>query len=328
MKKSMMRKVQKGFTLLELLVVITLLAILSVGALVAYEGIGDTAQATAASRNTATADQAIRNFRAVTQNYPNQFDSLITNAGLPLEFAESTEPWLAALTLTVPAAETDLSARLAKSFTRVGIEDLQFRTIAAATPGVEPNLQHNEGAVNLVNIGDVDEDLIISPLVDGQNEVLVGGTLNIANLAVLPTWNGDGDVACTFEDATLALNANKLDGTAIDINDAFRLNRIHDDLEDDQCNLVVALGFGHDAAHATNGSSVAISTAPTYISRNVNPTTDYARYVALFHVAQDGDEDGQLDQADFFERARLLAVVDTEGNAIDQNIADATDQGD
>ena len=54
------KKHQQGFTLLELLVVITLLAVLSVGALVAYEGVGDNAQATAAASNTASVDKVMR----------------------------------------------------------------------------------------------------------------------------------------------------------------------------------------------------------------------------------------------------------------------------
>jgi prepilin-type N-terminal cleavage/methylation domain-containing protein len=326
MKQNKLQKMkQKGFTLLELLVVITLLAILSVGALIAYEGIGDTAQATAASRNTAQTDQAIRNYRAVTQAYPDQWDNLVANTtGVAPEFATTLGGWLASLPLAVPTLETDGSARLVRALNAVGIEELQTRTIDDATPGVEPNLQHNEGAVNLVSPGDVQEEALIAPADPLNPTLLVGGSLDTTHVAILPSF-GDG-AACGFEDTALTFPANKLNGAAIAAADAFRMNRIHDDLEDDQCNLVVALGFGHDAAHSTNGSSVAISTAPTYISKNVNPTTNYARYVALFHVGQDVDEDNVINDSDIFEKARLLAVVDTEGNAIDQNIADATAQ--
>ncbi len=52
----MLQNNQKGFTLLELLVVITLLATLSVGALVAYEGIGENASNVAAANNIKVAD--------------------------------------------------------------------------------------------------------------------------------------------------------------------------------------------------------------------------------------------------------------------------------
>jgi prepilin-type N-terminal cleavage/methylation domain-containing protein len=316
MKQTKFQKAkQKGFTLLELLVVITLLAILSVGALVAYEGIGETAQATAAANNTSGADRAIRNFRAVTQNYPDQWDNLVTDGtGVPLDFmANEGRAWLASMAM--PAASATLSA-LEDAFTSVGITELQARTVATTTANLEPNLQHNEGAV-----------LLADPL---STDVVEDDFVNMSHFAVLPSF---GAAACTMTGATYpTLKLATVDpdtglpvaGTAITADDGLRQNVINDNLEDDQCNLVVALGFGHDAAHSTQGSSVAVSTAPTFVSRNINPSTEYARYVALFHVAQDADEDGNIDVADIFPSARLLAVVDAEGNMIDENIADAT----
>lgn len=313
------RKSQKGFTLLELLVVITLLAILSVGALVAYEGIGDTAQATAAANNTSGADRAIRNFRAVTQSYPDQWDNLVTTAGVLPAFANADMgTFLAALPITVPAADGNGMDRLVRALRNVGIDELQTRTILAATTGVEPNLQHNEGALG-ANALDVQEDQL---LVENATETLTDDAVGTANIAILPTF---GAAACVAQTAAISPPANKLDGAAMTAADQQRMNAINDGMEDDQCNLVVALGFGHDAAHSTNGSSVAIATAPTYVSRNINPNVNYARYVALFHVAADADEDGTIEDAEVFERARLVAVLDTEGRVIDENIADATD---
>ena len=66
-----MQRVQQGFTLLELLVVITLLALLATAGLVAYEGIGESAADTAAANNIKSADSAIRTFRAVENVYPS-----------------------------------------------------------------------------------------------------------------------------------------------------------------------------------------------------------------------------------------------------------------
>jgi prepilin-type N-terminal cleavage/methylation domain-containing protein len=326
------RKSQKGFTLLELLVVITLLAILSVGALIAYEGIGDTAQATAASNNTARADQAIRNYKAVTQDYPDQWDNLVTTAGALPTFANaSMGTFLAALPITVPAAANDGMDRLIRSLYNVGVTELQTRTIAGATIGVEPNLQHNEGALG-ANAANVQEaQLVDGTGVDGAPNAagsFTGGAIATANIAILPTFGdaGAGPVACTAQTAALTPPANRLDGVAMSAADQLRMNAINDSLEDDQCNLVVALGFGHDAAHSTNGSSVAISTAPTFVSRNINPNVNYARYIALFHTASDADEDGVIQDAEVFDRARLIAVVDTEGRVIDENLAAANDE--
>lgn len=79
----MLKNKQGGFTLLELLVVITLLALLSVGALVAYDGVGDNASATAAANNMTTTDRTIRQYVAVTGNFPNQWD-VLSDANNPL----------------------------------------------------------------------------------------------------------------------------------------------------------------------------------------------------------------------------------------------------
>lgn len=289
---------QKGFTLLELLVVITLLAILSVGALVAYEGIGDNAQATAAANNTSGADRAIRNFRAVTQSYPNQWDSLVTTAGAaPAFLADETTAAFSNLPLAVSAAPGDFRNLLDEAFEAVGVDEVQARAVATTTAGVEPNLQHNEGAAGADAV-EIDFD-------------------TVTNFAVLPTFGG---AACSVNGA--AMPVTKLDGaTAITAADGARQNVVNDALEEDECNLVVAFAFGHDAAHSTSGSSVAISTAPTYVSRNINPNNEYARYIALFHVGQDGDADDDIVAGELFETPRLLAVVDTEGRMIDENIA-------
>lgn len=309
----MLKSKQKGFTLLELLVVITLLAVLSVGALVAYEGLGDTAQSTAAANNIAKADQAIRNFRAVTQNYPDQWDNLVQSSGTDAggavtaatpgavpPFIKANEMGFLATATLAAGATTDA---LVAAFNSVGVNAIQTRVVDTATLNVEPNLQHNEGAAGTE-----------------ARELNFDNTLT--NLAVLPVVNQGG--ACTIG-AGVTVSATKFNGDTIAAADANYLNVVNDALENDECHLVVALGFGHDAAHSTNGSSVAISTAPTFVSKDINPNTDYARYIALFHVGSEGGTADTITTADVFPKARLIAVVDTEGNTIDQRIAAATE---
>lgn len=305
----MMQFKQKGFTLLELLVVITLLAVLSVGALVAYEGIGDNAQATAAANNTAGTDRAIRNYRAVSLNYPDQWDGLTTVAGAtPAFLAATTQARFANLPLAVSAAANDFRNTLDIALEGVGINGIQLRRVAATTPNVDPNLQHNEGAAPDPVTGAIEID-----------------TDAVTNFSVLPTF---GTAVCQINGA--AFPVTKLDGTtAVAAADGLRQNIINDHLGGDQCNLVLALGFGHDAAHSTSGTAAAIATAPTYVSKTLNPAVNYARYIALFHAAADLDPDGNgplladnnIVIGELFKKPTLLAVVDTEGNVIDEAIA-------
>lgn len=301
MKMRQMKKLQArqgGFTLLELLVVITLIATLATAALVAYDGIGDSAQATAASNSTSTADGAIRNYRAVTQRFPDQWDNLVTQGGASPAFL-ATQTAARFANWAVPTSATPFGQALNTAMAAVGITAIQELNSATAAPGVEPNLQHNEGASTIA----VENDWAA-----------------VGNVAILPTF---GTATCSVNGTALG---TKLDGNAMAIADGNRQNIINDSLESDECNLVIALGFGHDAAHSTANSSVAISTAPTFVSQNINPATTYARYIALFHVGQDGANAGTVDNnivtAELFTKPRLLAVVDTEGRMIDENIAD------
>jgi prepilin-type N-terminal cleavage/methylation domain-containing protein len=320
MKQSMFSKQgQKGFTLLELLIVVTIIAILSVGAILAYEGLTDQAQAATAANNTAGADQAIRNFRAVTGNYPNQWDHLVANdaGGSALNFvADETYQVLASVDATA------ISAALIEAFDRVGIEELQARIVDTTEPGVEPNLQHSEGAVSNGNTIEIE-------LEDGEFPT---------RLVVIPTATGfpGASTACTVAgNAMTEIRATDADGDPIDSNvddpavaQAY-MTTINDNIGEDECHLVVALGFGHDAAHSTVNSNVAIAAAPAFVSNNIKPADNYARYIALFDVGVDGNNGGTVDQSitadELYLRPKMIGLIDPEGRVIDQNVAAAND---
>ena len=321
----MLQNNQKGFTLLELLVVITLLASLSVGALVAYEGIGENATSVAAANNIKVADSSIRTFRAIENVYPNQWDNL-TNLTGPATSAVTT----GALSVLAPntrsffgqwavpsTASGTVWERVAASLNRVGVNELQTLTAAATVDLAQnsPNEAFNESAPGVsVPADELEFDA------DGTTEYN-SAAIGAFNVSVVPSSTG---TACTADGASLASNLNGVNENALE---SSKLNRINDNLGDDGCHLVVALGFGKDVPGTTLGSRVAISTAPTYANGSVvNPSIHYARFIALFHLGsanEDGTTPTVIQPNEILATPRLIAVVDTEGRTIDESIAGA-----
>jgi prepilin-type N-terminal cleavage/methylation domain-containing protein len=330
----MLKNKQQGFTLLELLVVITLLAVLSVGALVAYEGIGENASNVAAANNIKTADSSIRAYRAIENVYPNQWDNLANqggelSGGAVDTLANVTKEFFGQVQINDPVTDTAAAAIL-RTLANVGVTELQTLTAAAVRPaGLAPNEFFNESAPGVLNPADEIEWAF-------DDTGAIDAVDSTAGPYFISTVTSGGDVAdgangaCTATGTTgnLATNFNGTQEVGANgVGASRKLNRINDALDSDGCHLVFALGFGKDVPGTTLGSRVAISTAPTYTNGNViNPSVNYARFIALFHVGS-ADEDGAtptvVTTADLFPKARLLAVVDTEGRNIDTAIAGA-----
>lgn len=298
---------QGGFTLLELLVVITLIAALAVGALIAYDGVGDKAQAAAAADANVKVDNAIRQYKAVTNAYPNQWDNLVAQDtslidALPTQLLSIVSNW------SVGAAGSNVTLSLG----RAGINELQNMvawTKATNTTGVIPNLAHNESfnPTHAVETEHFDEGVVTSP---------------IANIAVIP-----GLTACAADGVTIpASPASGLNPAGTN----WIQNKFSDSLEGDECHLVVALGFGSDAAASTASSSVSIGKAPSFSktdsanpANNVDPNQHYSRYIGLFLVGSDSDESGDIEDSEYLTKARLLTIIAPDGTIADQNLATA-----
>lgn len=335
-KAQKLQAKQGGFTLLELLVVVTLLATLATGALVAYEGIGENAQDTAAAGNILAAESAIRNYRAIEDEYPNQWDNLAnrdgstsTTAGVQPLLDDTTEDFVGQWVTTPasPLAGGTVLEAVAEALEGVGIDELQTLEETVTTPNdAVPNLAWNESSVKTVGAASELEFVInaAGTITDIQwNEASELG--NPIALSIVPS-GGDGG-GCTADGATIS---NDIAGNTAA--DSTALNLVNDALDDDACHLVLALGFGKDVPGTTIDSRVAMSQAPTASTENVNPAEDYARYIALFQVAST-DTDGVAGTADaiavgdVLARPRLIGVVDPEGRILDTALAGANADG-
>ncbi|HBA65932.1 MAG TPA: hypothetical protein DCZ48_07105 [Methylococcaceae bacterium] len=339
-KAQKLQAKQGGFTLLELLVVVTLLAILATGALVAYDSADEKAQSSRAANTIGTLDQGVRAYKAVTGKYPNQWDNLAN----PVDAAQPAgedgfiparlQNILGSFNIAAAFADANVGLDLEEYFEGgFGIDEIQhvFGTGIGENGPVEPNRAHNEGTNPPDTNGngavetEFDDFAAAGNLINGTpafisilaSEAYERGTQNPLGCSV-----GGVPINTTWEGVTA---------------DPLVINSINDALSTERCNLVLAVGFGGDAAQSTVDSSAGVVQAPTYSSKNVNPATSYARYIGLFllakgdktpsgatYTAAAGDDISDLTANKFLARPRLLGFIDTEGNTIDMNIADAT----
>lgn len=299
---------EKGFTLLELLVVITLIAILATGALIAYEDVGEAAEAASAGNAAATIDRAIRTYRAVENVYPNQWDNLVDAAGSELTFrAPIMDSFLAAWTPGV-SGDGGKGDEMIEILEESGIEELQQVNAGAVLgdavqPNTAPNRFHNESTGAAAEVEIEDGDLP-------------------ARFAVVPNDNCQGagaaavltDYPANAFDTTVTVSGNNLQ------------NQYGDALEGDECHVLIALGFGGDAAASTTFSNVAIAQSPTYVRNTgdddteVNPEVHYSRYIGLFQAGEYNLDDNVMQWNDTL---RLIAIVSTDGKNIDELVSEA-----
>jgi prepilin-type N-terminal cleavage/methylation domain-containing protein len=323
-KAQKLQAKQKGFTLLELLIVITLIAVLATAALTAYNGIGETASDTAAANNLLDAQSSLNNYRAIEDGFPEQWDNLANASGTDTDGmatlrAPETNAFFGQWVATDTGTVGSVWEAVGDSLNAVEIGELQALTNGATFDvGYVPNLALNE-SYPLSNQPGTELEIWAS---DASGALYGGASVTTAAVSIVPSSTGGVAGDCTAGTVSIT---DSFDGTTANGNQ--RLNLINDSMDDDACVLVLAVGFGKDVPGSTSGDKVEISQVPTLGTNNVNPATHYARAVALFQVGADDNEDGNITADEIFRKARLIGIVDPEGRQRDEVIAAANDAG-
>ena len=291
-----------GFTLLELLVVIAILATVGGGLIVAYDGLDEKAAQGQATFNIAALDNNLRTFKTLNQGFGGgNFDSLLV--------ANTTG------TDSVGASFTGTSNQAINSMPPKLVGKL----------GAFPLPQ--EGIDALAAIGVTELRYVGSSLVDGDGNTGNTNPGSIPNRIFDNTTRGRGiSRTLAANDHVAVVEADNVADFAGDTPaDSSRLRDIAG-LDQTRGHIVVAVGIGNNASlvkASGSGLEGGLSEAPLYT--NV-PKTEYGRFIALFHVATDTDDDGTFAAGEYLGTAQFLGVIDTKGDWYDEEFSEYTGQ--
>lgn len=311
------RLAQKGFTLLELLIVVAILAIIGGALIAAYDGMTRNAAQGAATNTIASLSQMTRNHAAVEKRLPNNLETLMM-AGVTTATYEAATADSVASAVTAPELAPFIPTKLAGKLKAVELTKAEVANLVAA--GITRLRYIDKGAVPATITSDAPYTFPF-PAADGTTGPKVNGPLSSIDIpahaydAPRPgTANrgrgfalGLGDTHTTGTGAsgvtlpvwawnTTDLKANAYDNVKVGASPTAKL---------------VALGVGNYSTliRTENANNKYLASAPFY--GNVQKQ-EYNHYVLLIDVSK--------------SPARFVAAVDTLGDFLDEEFAEVTSQ--
>jgi prepilin-type N-terminal cleavage/methylation domain-containing protein len=314
----------KGFTLVELLVVVAILAIIGGGLIAAYDGLTSQAAKSSATHTLGAIDTAIRSFNTLEKKLPNNLESLLAGtpdtpvftAALADSIAEGltaapTEPSVS----PGPGIDAFIGSALAPKIAPVALTATQLNNLRAAGITLVRYLD-SAGADETVDALSITDALGgAAPVVGALSGIdiptqafsaprpganrnrgrgfavdLAATTFDPANMQ-FAIWGGQNPAAPTpnYDNVKVGANANA---------------------------VLVAFGVGPDSSIVNSNSDVSggvgnarLANAPIYGDVLKN---QYQHYIMLVDVSQNP--------------ARYVATVDSRGDFLDEEYAEASGQ--
>lgn len=311
--RSLRHQVQAGFTLLELLVVVAILAIIGGGLIVAYDDLDDSTSEGVAAHTLGSLDSAVRNYEVMERALPNHLDSLIA-ADYPTDPEDNTAALTGAEKVAIIAPNflqasnpkgilTTLTAAQVAALNAAGITHLRYVDAIANDP---TNPVPDSGTTIAID----------APDANGNSPINVNSILNvdIPSRVFETARPGNAMRGRGFAkrigtgDPVILWNANRnTSGTP----GGFDNTKIGAEPND----VVLIFGLGNDATNVGAAAGRAqIPNAPIY--GKVRPF-EYGRYLLAVNVGP---------VAAPFARARLQVVMNTHGDFTDEMISEHSGQ--
>jgi len=307
---------EAGFTLLELLIVVAILAIIGGGVLVAYDELDDKVSEGVSAHDLASLDSAVRSFTAATRQAPNHLDSMLA-ADYPgaTEAEDGTTVLTGVARLLCMHRNWDPPADTGKGF---DVTLTQGMLDALNAAGIT-HLHYVDALANDAT-GPFPITLDI-PDADGNPNHEANSILEVdipSRVFELPR-PGDARRGRGFAkrlaagDPVLRWIPNRSTSDPTNPHDGGGYDNTKIGAGPEDVVLIFGLGNHATCVGATNGR-VQMSSAPVY---GKNLPHQYGRYLLAYNV---GPESGH------FDKARLQVVMNTHGDFVDEMISEHSGQ--
>ncbi len=296
---------QSGFTLLELLVVVSILAIIAGAVISALDGQEETAGQGVALHTMAALENATRQHTVINDGLPNSLDALycatVDDTTAPadssalagvVDFGEASN---------VPGSSGGLTAAYGAKMTRTAITN---EGIAALNNAGIDSIRVVEATYCNTTEGETPAGTVAGETMAAEDDTLLqeaDGT----NMFLTPA-EGEGG-----RSAIISLsNATTANATQLQIFDD------PDDIGAGEDDYVVILGIGNGSSLVSNGF---IGRAPR--DGNV-PGTYYGAFSLAVKIAEETGTTAGLSADDEYEGAELVAVLDSDGDFYEDEVAE------